>query len=196
MQFLPNVITVSRILVTPILVFCLFQQSFGAAVMSCLLFMFGAVSDFADGYVARAWKTQSQLGGKLDPVADKVLVLGSFAALAWLYPERIPWWGVGVIVLRDALVTGLRMIAGSGGEALRITRFAKIKTALQMIFLGLFLLVLALQYIPVTEEFSQMLFQSGFMYGFMILVVIVTLLTGLSYIRVYLQKPSTRQSLK
>ena len=188
MQFIPNAITLSRILVTPVLVFCLFQQTLWFASLACSLFIFGAVSDFADGYTARALKKQSRIGRHLDPVADKIFVLGSFSALAWLYPQHIPWWAVGVIILRDAVVTGLRMTAESAGRSLQTTRFAKIKTTLQMTFLGLFLLVLLLQYFPTTETFSQLLLQGDFIYGFVVLVVSITCLTGLFYIQAYLQK--------
>jgi len=188
MQFIPNFITLLRILITPIIVFCILQQTFWFASIACTLFMVGAATDFADGYVARALKRQSRLGRHLDPAADKVFVLGCFTALAWLYPQYVPWWAIIVIVLRDALVTGLRMMAESSARSLPIIRFAKIKTALQMAFIGLLLIVLMLQYISVTEKFSQILLQGNVIYILMIVVVSITCLTGLSYIWVYAAK--------
>ncbi len=185
MTFLPNSITAFRILATPILIYCVFQQTLWFATLSCILFTLGAISDFADGYVARVIKHPSRLGRHLDPAADKILVLGTFISLAWLYPQHIPWWAVLVIGLRDAVVTGLRMCAESTGYSLPTIQFAKIKTVLQMIFLGLFLLVLMLQYIPKFEIFARELLEGNLIYTGMIMVVIVTCLTGLSYIRIF-----------
>ena len=187
MRFIPNAITVFRILVTPVLVFCLFQKTLSFASLAFVLFILGTVSDFADGYVARALKNQSRLGRHLDPIADKIFVLGGFVSLAWLYPQQVPWWVVGLIVFRDALVTGLRMTAESAGGHLPTIRFAKAKTALQMAYLGLFLLTLMLQYFSGTQTLAQTFLQGNFMYGFMIMVVVVTCLSALSYIRIYLK---------
>ncbi len=185
MQSLPNAITVFRILVTPVLVFCLFQKTLSFVSLAFVLFILGAVSDFADGYAARVLKNQSRLGRHLDPIADKIFVLGSFVALAWLYPQQVPWWAVGLIVSRDVLVTGLRMAAEFTGGSLPTIRFAKAKTVLQMTYLGLFLLTLVLQYLSGTQTLAQAFLQGNLMYGFMIIVVIVTCLSGLSYIRIY-----------
>ena len=187
MRFIPNAITVFRILITPVLVFCLFQKTLSFASLAFALFILGAVSDFADGYVARALKNQSRLGRHLDPIADKIFVLGGFVSLAWLYPQQVPWWAVGLIVFRDALVTGLRMTAESAGGSLPTIQFAKAKTALQMTYLGLFLLTLMLQYLPETQALAEAFLQGNLMYGFMIMVVVVTCLSALSYIRIYLK---------
>ncbi len=188
MRFIPNAITAFRIVVTPLLIVCLFRETVWSHSLAFVLFILGALSDFADGYVARALKMQSRLGRFLDPMADKVLVLGTFFALAWLYPQQVPWWAVGVIVLRDVLVTVLRMIAEASGRSLRTMRAAKAKTALQLVFLGLFLLLLVLRHIFGTGPFAGELLEGWFMYGFMILVVLVTGLTGLFYIQQKVEK--------
>lgn len=181
MRFIPNAITAFRIVVTPLLIVCLFRETAWSHSLALVLFILGALSDFADGYVARALKMKSRLGRFLDPVADKVLVLGTFFALAWLYPQQVPWWAVGFIALRDVLVTALRMIAESGGRALRTMRIAKVKTALQLIFLGLFLLLLVLGHTSSTGPLAGELLEGWFMYGFIILLVFVTSLTGILY---------------
>ncbi len=183
MRSIPNAITIFRIVVTPLLIVCLFRETMLSQLLAFVLFILGALSDFADGYVARALKMQSRLGRFLDPMADKVLVLGTFFALAWLYPQQVPWWAVGIIALRDVLVTASRMIAEASGRSLRTMRAAKAKTALQLIFLGLFLLLLVLRHIFSTGPFAGELLEGWFMYGFIILVVFVTGLTGLFYIQ-------------
>ncbi|MDE2827163.1 MAG: CDP-alcohol phosphatidyltransferase family protein [Bacteroidota bacterium] len=181
MRFIPNAITIFRIVVTPLVIVCLFRETMWSHSLAFVLFILAALSDFADGYVARALKMNSRLGRFLDPIADKVLVLGTFFALAWLYPQQVPWWAVGIIALRDVLVTALRMIAESGGRSLRTMRTAKLKTALQLVFLGLFLLLLVLRHITSTGLLASELLEGWFMYGFMILLVFVTSLTGLLY---------------
>ena len=188
MQSIPNAITALRILITPILVFCLFKQTRGYATFTFALFIVGAISDFADGYFARTLNRQSQLGRYLDPLADKVLVLGTFVGFAWIYPQQVPWWAVGIIALRDVWVTGLRMRAESRGIHLPTIHFAKIKTVIQFTFLGVLLLIRVLTYLPATDGFAELLWEGNFVASFLILVVIVTCMTGLSYVRLYLQK--------
>ncbi len=188
MQFIPNVITAFRIIVTPFLVFCIFQETRSFTLLAFVLYLFGAVSDFADGYVARMLKMQSQFGRHLDPLADKIFVLGVFLAMAWLYPQQMPWWAFGVIIFRDVLITGLRKAADATGRSFPTIQFAKAKTAMQMVYAGLFLLVLLLQYFPGTEALANEFIQGGLLYSSMIAVVIVTCLSGLSYIRIYLQR--------
>ena len=181
MRFIPNAITIFRIVVTPLVIVCLFRETTWSHSLAFVLFILGALSDFADGYVARALEMNSRVGRLLDPIADKVLVLGTFIALALLYPQQVPWWAVGIIALRDVLVTALRMIAESGGRSLRTIRTAKAKTALQLIFLGLFLLLLVLGHISSTAPLAIELLEGWFMYGFMILLVVVTSMTGAFY---------------
>lgn len=181
MRFIPNAITIFRIVVTPLVIVCLFRETVWSHSLAFALFILGALSDFADGYVARALKMKSRLGRFLDPIADKVLVLGIFFALAWLYPQQVPWWAAGIIALRDVVVTALRMIAESGGRSLRTIRAAKAKTALQLIFLGLFLLLLVLSHISSTGPLAGELLEGWFMYGFIIFLVFVTSLTGILY---------------
>ncbi len=188
MQFIPNVITAFRIIVTPFLVFCVFQETRSFALLAFVLYLFGAASDFADGYVARMLKMQSQFGRHLDPLADKIFVLGVFLALAWLYPQQMPWWAFGVIIFRDVLITGLRKAADATGRSFPTIQFAKAKTAMQMVYAGLFLLILLLRYFPGTEALANEFIQGGLLYSSMIVVVIVTCLSGLSYIRIYSQR--------
>lgn len=79
------------------------------------------------------------------------------------------------------------MTAESAGGSLPTIRFAKAKTALQMTYLGLFLLTLTLQYLPETQALAEAFLKGNVMYGFMIMVVVVTCLSALSYIRIYLK---------
>ncbi|MCY4170357.1 MAG: CDP-diacylglycerol--glycerol-3-phosphate 3-phosphatidyltransferase [Bacteroidetes bacterium] len=188
MQFIPNAITILRILVTPFLIACLFQQTIWYASLACALFLTGAISDYVDGYVARTQKTQTKLGRHLDPVADKVFVMGLFISLAWLYPLIVPWWAVGVIILRDVFVTGLRLHADSKHRSLPTLQFAKLKTVMQMGYLGILLILLMLQYYSDTATFSRELLYGNGMFILLSIVVLMTCLTGLSYLIIYFKK--------
>ena len=182
MRFVPNVISALRIAITPVVVFCLLQDAAWARLGAFLLFLIGAGSDYADGVAARLMQAQSRLGRFLDPLADKVLVLGTFCGLAWLYPATIPWWAVALIALRDISVTGLRMHAESHGRSLRTWRLAKSKTAFQLVFLTAALL-LRLGEVGtgrIGEWSTHMLDGSG-LFWILMVVVAVTLVTGLGY---------------
>ena len=147
--------------------------------------MVAAMSDFVDGFVARKLKGESRFGRHLDPIADKIFVIGLFISVAWFYPEYVPWWAVGIIILRDVLVTGLRFMADAQNRVLPTLQFAKYKTALQMSFLGLLLILLMLGYYPTTDSISQVLLEGWFIDLSLILVVVMTTMTALLYIRIF-----------
>lgn len=182
MRFVPNIISGLRIALTPVVIFCLLQDAAWARMTAFVLFLLGAGSDYADGVVARLMQAQSRLGRFLDPLADKVLVLGTFSALAWLYPNLVPWWAVVLIALRDLVVTGLRMRAESQGRSVRTWRVAKSKTVLQLIFLTAILLLRLLEMgAGVAAEWSAHVLEGTWLFWFLMVVVLVTLATGMRY---------------
>ena len=98
-QYIPNLITITRILFLPYLVWMLFHQQFER---SLLLMLFIGVSDGLDGFLARRYHWETKLGGYLDPIADKIMLVSvyvTFAVLNW-----IPWWLAAIIVARDAVL--------------------------------------------------------------------------------------------
>ncbi len=102
---IPNLITLARILLTPLFVIFLIQGSYHRAL---LVFLLAGVSDLADGLIARTWSQKSRLGSYLDPLADKVLMAASFVTLS-IYKE-IPSWLTVVVISRDvALAFGVLM---------------------------------------------------------------------------------------
>lgn len=142
MKHLPNVITITRIVLTPVLLGLLMVDALWARASALGLFAVAAVSDYVDGRLARNYEVHSRLGRFLDPFADKVLVLGTFAALALLIPTIVPWWAVLVIALRDLFVTGLRTWVEAQGRSLKTLALAKAKTALQLGFLAVMIVLL------------------------------------------------------
>lgn len=132
LSWLPNAISLMRIaLVAPILLLIL-NGGFGWALA---LFSVAGFSDGIDGYLAKRYGWHSRLGALLDPVADKLLVAGTFITLA--YTQHIPVWLAAVVILRDVLIVGGAMaynfiVKPVEGEP---TKISKLNTALQLLFL-------------------------------------------------------------
>lgn len=135
LRYLPNLLTVARILVTPVLLLLLTVPNQAAQAGAVSLFVLASLSDYYDGVLARRLGVRSRLGQYLDPLADKVLILGTFAVLSVQVPAIVPWWAVVLIAGRDLVVTGLRSWAEAHGQTLRTYRVAKGKTLLQLAFL-------------------------------------------------------------
>lgn len=127
---LANKITLLRILMTPLVVVLLYFQGPTLCIFAALVFIFAAITDWMDGYIARHSGMVTSMGKFLDPLADKVLicsVLIMFVQLGWA-----PAWVVIVIVCRELVVTGLRAMAIDEGIVLAADKFGKAKTVLQI----------------------------------------------------------------
>ena len=183
MKYVPNVITISRIAVTPILLVFLFWDTLVGQGAALILFILAAISDYFDGKLARSLGARSRLGQFLDPMADKGLVLGTFIALAILIPHIVPWWAVALIALRDVVVTGLRLWAEAKGQTLRTIPMAKTKTTLQLTFLIGVLVMLTARHLPgVLAEIAIWVLQSVIPFILLMAVVVLTLFTGFWYL--------------
>ncbi len=185
MKHVPNALTIIRIIVTPVLLVLLLSGTFVGNLSALILFVLAAISDYLDGKLARVYKVGSRLGQFLDPIADKVLVLGTFAVLSYLLPTQVPWWGVLLIALRDAGVTWLRSWAESRNRSLRTLPIAKAKTAVQLTFLITLLVLLTAERLPgvdVVREAANWILNSPIIFIGMMLVVLFTLYTGIVYL--------------
>lgn len=129
---LPNTITVLRLILVPVLIAALHRGDHGLAFW---LFLVAGLSDGLDGFLARRYHWQSHLGGILDPVADKVLMVGMYITLAML--QWIPLWLLLVVVSRDFLIVGGYLVYTSHRGAVRMqpSIFSKINTAVQIALL-------------------------------------------------------------
>jgi CDP-diacylglycerol--glycerol-3-phosphate 3-phosphatidyltransferase len=136
----PNVISIVRILLAPVLVVLVLPGSDGAAAVAAAVFVFGALTDGLDGYLARRYAGTTALGQWLDPLADKILVTAPVVALA--ATGRFPVWAVAVIVLREFAVSALRGWLGTRGVSMPASPWGKAKTAVQMVLVPLYLLPL------------------------------------------------------
>ncbi len=137
---LPNLLTYGRVVAVPIVVGCLFWPNVNAARWAALaIFILAGISDFLDGYLARALAQQSSLGRMLDPIADKLLVSAVLLMLAADHTiASFSLWAAIVILCREILVSGLREFLAELKVSVPVSRVAKWKTFLQLVALALF----------------------------------------------------------
>ncbi len=127
----PNALTVGRIAITPVMVVALAQGTRSGDAIGAVIFAVASITDFVDGYLARRANVISAFGKLMDPIADKLLVVGALAPL--VYYDRFPWWGALIIILREAMVTVSRMrIKKQGGEVIAAAQLGKLKTVIQL----------------------------------------------------------------
>ena len=127
----PTILTLIRIILIMPLMICIFIDALPAQIVAILCFVVASVTDFVDGRLARKNNQVTNLGKFLDPLADKMLVNLTFLALVVL--EQVPVWMFGVILIRDFMIDGLRMMTSSKGIALAAGKIGKIKTTVQMV---------------------------------------------------------------
>ena len=137
MANLPNILTLSRIGAIPILVVLFYIESETGRILTLVVFVLAAATDFFDGYVARARKLQSRFGRFLDPVADKLLV-GSviFLLVAFDRVTGLMIIPALIILCREILVSGLREFLAEVKVGMPVSSLAKWKTTIQMFALG------------------------------------------------------------
>src|SRR4029077_16875703 len=111
-------------------VFALSVDFPGSKLMALGIFILGSVTDYADGYIARKFKLITDFGKLMDPLVDKIMTMAAFICLVSL--GSVPAWAVIVIVSREFLITGLRLIAAARGKVLPAERLGKHKTVWQI----------------------------------------------------------------
>ena len=178
-------LTYGRIVAVPLVVFCFFiegklKSSDFARWWALSIFIIASITDYLDGYLARAWQQQSNIGRMLDPIADKLLVSACLLLLA-ADGTIAGWtlWAAIIILCREILVSGLREYLAELKVSVPVTRLAKWKTTIQMIAIGLLLAAEAGdKVIPhVTESGIVLLWVAA----------VITLYTGYDYFKAGLQ---------
>ena len=134
---------------------------------AALIFVIAAITDFFDGFIARNFDAVSRIGEILDPLADKMLVLGAFLGLVYLH--RANAWAVYLILVREFFITGLRVAMAAEGLSVKASFAGKIKTVFQMIAIG----------------FLLMDWPCG--NCLLWIAVILTIYSGLDYLKVYIK---------
>ncbi|MEL7213598.1 MAG: CDP-diacylglycerol--glycerol-3-phosphate 3-phosphatidyltransferase [Pseudomonadota bacterium] len=135
---LPNILTVLRLLAAPgvAVMFLYFTRPY-ADWFALILFVSAAVTDWFDGYLARAWKQQTKFGAMLDPIADKAMVVIALLVVTG-FSGMNPWilLPATIILFREVFVSGLREFLGDTAGTLKVTNLAKWKTTAQMVALA------------------------------------------------------------
>lgn len=194
MKHLPNILTLSRIPLLFVIVGLLCVGGFAADVVAFVVFLFAAFSDWLDGYIARRVGAVSNFGKLMDALTDKIIMVGLFVSLLglkWTVPAGVasetllPQYCVFfviIIICREFLITGLRLVAASNGLVLAAERAGKLKTALQMVSVSLLLLARALASAdaPSVDSWALLARESGLwaFYG----AVALTIYSGTGYI--------------
>jgi CDP-diacylglycerol--glycerol-3-phosphate 3-phosphatidyltransferase len=124
-------ITLSRILIVPVILFFMLPNQLLGNVLSAVLFMLASVTDYYDGYFARKYQAVSSMGKFMDPIADKILVTSILVMLVYSY--RIEPLMVIIILARDNFIGGLRSVAAADQIIIDAKPAGKWKTALQMV---------------------------------------------------------------
>ncbi len=161
---LPNLLTVARIMLVPVLVVALLGNTPSGDVLAAIVFALASLTDFVDGYLARARDSITTFGKLMDPLADKLLIVAALISLVSL--NRLAAWVAMVIITRELAVTVLRLGATQAGVVMAASMFGKVKTCLQI---AAILAVIAVH--------GQPAWVSLLVY----LAVLVTVLSGLDY---------------
>ena len=174
---IPNILSIIRILLIPVIVYvyCFKHDSIGALIWVII----STLTDIADGYIARRFNMITDFGKFIDPVADKLLIIGAFMAIIVKYRadavfSQIMLWALFIIVTREIAVTSLRMIA-SADVVIAANYLGKLKTVSQMICVVVILLE------PIVLP-GMLMIPS---YALIAISTLLTVISGISYFKAY-----------
>jgi CDP-diacylglycerol---glycerol-3-phosphate 3-phosphatidyltransferase len=189
---LPNLLTLIRIFLVPLLVAALVQGNWrlhwgprllvAGDFFALFLFLAAALTDLLDGYLARRWKQVTTVGTLLDPVADKLLISAALISLVEI--RLLPGWMVILIISREFAVSGLRSIAAAEGYTIKAGELGKSKMVLQV--LGVSLVMLSIRW-PALRMFAMISMWA---------VVIFGLASAVDYFRLFWKKVDSSIKLR
>ena len=161
----PNVLTVLRILLVPDLIVALLDETPNGDLLAAIVFAVASLTDAIDGYLARSRQWVTTFGKLMDPVADKLLVIGALLALVSL--NRVAAWVAMVVITREFVVTALRIAATGQGVIIPAGVFGKAKTVMQV---GMVFALIVVEGSPAWLD--------GLVYA----TVVVTVASGIDYV--------------
>jgi cardiolipin synthase len=173
---LPNFLTLARIALVPIFVAAFWLPLPAGRWIALAIFLVAAITDYADGFIARARNAESRLGQMLDPIADKLLVAAALMML--VYNDDIRGWVLVpalIILFREIMVSGMREFLASIAVHVPVSSIAKFKTAIQVAALSLLISA------PAVESVFGMLHRIGIIALW--LAALLTLYTGFVYVQ-------------
>ena len=168
---IPNIISVIRILLVAPVVYSLLNQQYE---MAWWLFVIAGVSDGVDGYLARRFNWQTELGATLDPIGDKLLMVFSYLTLGWL--AQLPVWLVVIVILRDVVIVlgTLYYRRLTGDKEIQPLYISKVNTVVQILLVVAVIYSLAFQVLPGWLTLSLIY-----------IVAVTTIISGVSYVYVW-----------
>lgn len=180
---LPNILSLLRILVSPVFLVLLISENQFYVQIACYLFLFGAFTDYADGWLARRLNLETTWGIFFDPLADKILTTAAFVAFSMM--KIMPWYIVIIIFIRDFMTTYLRVVADKQNNPVKTSYSAKIKTFIQMLIITIVLYLIfmkSLNYPYIDSINIDELLYSNYFHFVFILLSIFTVWTLIEYI--------------
>lgn len=194
---LPNKITLSRIGLTFLFMIFLFSKGFTFKCLALATFIIAVFSDYLDGFLAQKYNITSDFGKLMDPIADKILTLSAF--LAFVEMKLVPAWIVVIIIMRELVITGLRITALKNKEVLPAGMSGKHKTASQMISIFVILTFIIFKEAGVRVfgfwDASCEYWYKQTIFALMLITAVLTVISGVSYIignRKYLQNEKSK----
>lgn len=149
---LPNKITMLRVIMIPFFVFFMLSGFIKYSnYIAALIFIAASFTDTLDGYIARKYNLVSNFGKFMDPLADKLLVSAALICFVSIPENPMPVWGVIVIISREFIISGFRLVASDAGVVLAASWWGKIKTITQMVMSVLLILDFDNTFINITE---------------------------------------------
>ncbi len=181
---LPNLLTVSRIVITPIFLAVILMDSLPHRfLIACIIFAIASITDAVDGHLARKNNQITNFGKFLDPIADKVLTTS--ALLAFMSMGLCNIWIVMLVLTREFAIASVRMIAAANGVVIPANIWGKIKTVSQMVFTILIMLIGEAYYvaeIKIPETFAKLPDLSLIANGLLWVTAIFTVISGVIYL--------------
>lgn len=178
---LPNVISLTRLVVSLIFYFLFISGNKNLVSIACWIFIAASATDILDGWAARRFRNVTKYGEFLDPLADKVLTL--LALIAFVKMGIIPAWMVFIIFARDVISTTMRVVALAKGSPMVTSRSAKIKTTVEMLFISyvLILIFVKINFNSINPAIIDKLIFSQFTYLIALSVTIMALYSLAGY---------------
>lgn len=182
-MLLPNQLTVLRIILTPVFIWFFLQDGVWQKEVALAIFIIAALTDWYDGWLARKFNYITSWGKFWDPMADKILTAGAF--FSFVYLGVLDLWMVILIMGRDFLVTAFRGYADAKDMSFPTSRYAKWKTAIQMVFLYYLLVLYCLHstaLLPIPEHWFDYLLSPKFIFYSMLFITFITVHSGYLYL--------------
>ena len=184
---MPNLLTFSRIiiaLIIPLLLLLVNNLSIGILyLISFILFVFAAISDFFDGWLARKNDEETEIGRILDPIADKLLVILTLIPLMSNFDGLLVLSSI-LIIFREIFISGLRENLKSEKIILKVTLLSKWKTAIQLIAISNCLIHISLKHLEANQPILNFIFEISWFLSYLIIpAALLSLLTGFKYLK-------------